>query len=50
MDQREKSQCKLENMLELMKILCIKICKIAIEAMIITWNYGFKHKYYKIQG
>lgn len=47
MDQREKSQCKLENMLELMKIVHIKICKISIEA-IITWNYGFKHKYYKI--
>lgn len=47
MNQREKLQRKLENMLELMKILCIEICKIAIEAMI-TWNYGFKHKRYKI--
>ena len=46
MHQREKSQCKLENMLKLMKIVRMKICKIAIEAMII-WNYGFKHKYYK---
>ena len=43
MDQREKSQCKLENMSDLMKIPHNKICEIAFEAML-TWNYGFKHK------